>query len=148
MTWFGLNCPIGFTPASTQTIDIDRFATGRHLLPGDRLYIVGFPHGYSAYGDAEPTPITLVRNLASAGNAEFFNESLLDAACAPAMSGAPVFADLEQEMKVVGIYVGSVYTDRGNGNVRQFALGRMAPFHMLANAPLGPSRVGASSGAR
>ncbi len=133
-----IELPADFTPASTQVIDIERFALAP-ALPGETLYVIGFPHGYSAYGEAAPVPVTLVRHLASQGNAEFLHESLLDSACAPSMSGAPVFADLEQEMKAVGIYVGSVYTDRSAVGDRQFSLGRMTPFSFLQNVPLVPS---------
>lgn len=84
----------------------------RAPLVGERLYIVGFPHGYSVSGDAEPTPVVLTRFAASRqiGNRQL--DFFADGAGARGMSGGPVFFEHESGVSLAGVYTGAVFPDQ------------------------------------
>lgn len=81
---------------------------------GQTLLIAGFPHGYSAVGGQQPTPVVLTRNVAAVvahGNAHCF---LADGPAAPGMSGGPVFAVKDDgDIVLVGIYAGVIHPGAG-----------------------------------
>lgn len=97
--------------AETQIVD-ERICPGdASLTVGDKLYVVGFPYGYSSFGRAQPTAIVLTRFLASTGIDGRKREFLLDSPGAPSMSGGPVFIESDRGLEIFGIYNGSIYPD-------------------------------------
>jgi hypothetical protein len=85
------------------------------LGPGDKLLVVGYPYGYSAFGSQQPTPIVLTRFLAAGGTGTRLRTILLDAGGAEGMSGGPVFLERDSALHLIGLYTGVVYPDqRGN----------------------------------
>ena len=78
---------------------------------GDKLYIVGFPYGYSALGMEQPTPIVLTRFLAANDVKGQYMHMLLDGPGAPGMSGGPVFVECNNKLHLTGIYTGLIYPD-------------------------------------
>ncbi len=78
---------------------------------GDKLYIVGYPYGYSALGMEQPTPIVLTRFLAADRIKDRQSEILLDGPGAPGMSGGPAFVERDNSIYLVGIYTGLIYPD-------------------------------------
>lgn len=94
------------------------------VTPGDRLYVVGFPYGYSALGMQQPTPIVLTQHIAATGIAGRHREILLDGSGAPGMSGGPVFLENSTGISLLGIYTGLIYPDHVIAqNERATALG-------------------------
>ncbi|WP_019865950.1 trypsin-like peptidase domain-containing protein [Methylovulum miyakonense] len=81
------------------------------IIPGDKVYIVGFPYGYSALGMDQPTPILLTRFVSAIRVAGRQSEILLDGAGAPGMSGGPVFVETPTDILLVGPYTGLIYPD-------------------------------------
>lgn len=81
------------------------------LNPGDKLFVVGFPYGYSALGMDQPTPIVLTRHVAATRVHGRQQEILLDSTGASCMSGGPVFIQAPGGVFLVGLYTGLVYPD-------------------------------------
>ncbi len=79
---------------------------------GDRVFIVGYPYGYSARGMEQPTPVVLSRFIAALDVSNRHTVSLLDGAGAPGMSGGPIFAETGGEILLAGIYTGAIYPAR------------------------------------
>ncbi len=75
---------------------------------GDRVLIVGYPHGYSALGASQPTAVILTRFIAGLRFAEKPYELLLDGEGAPGMSGGPVFIERDHKLYPLGIYTGNL----------------------------------------
>jgi hypothetical protein len=104
-----LELPATLAVHQWQVVDEDRIAKAGHIVPGEKCVVVGFPHGYSAFGEEQPTPVVLVRFAASdrvQGRPQCF---LLDSIGAPGMSGAPVFVERGSELLLAGIYSGAIY---------------------------------------
>lgn len=80
-------------------------------LLGEKVYIVGYPYGYSAFGMNQPTPIVLTRFVASTVIAGRQTELLLDGPGAPGMSGGPVFIERDNALLLSGLYTGLIYPD-------------------------------------
>ena len=78
---------------------------------GDKVYIVGFPYGYSSAGMQQPTPIVLTRFIAAVGIAGSIQRILLESAGAPGMSGGPVFVESNNQLELLGLYTGMHYPD-------------------------------------
>lgn len=81
------------------------------LMIGEKIYIVGFPYGYSALGMEQPTAIVLTRFLAADRIKDRQTEMLLDGPGAPGMSGGPAFIERDNTLHLVGIYTGLIYPD-------------------------------------
>ena len=97
----------------------------------DNIYIMGFPHGYSATTKNSPTPIAIRRMIAS-WTTERTDKTLLDGACVAGMSGGPVYS---KQKKLVGIYQGIIFPDyspeKNVQNDRHSALGIMTEYYMI-----------------
>jgi hypothetical protein len=78
---------------------------------GEKIYIVGYPYGYSALGMEQPTPIVLTRFLAADRIKDRQSEILLDGPGAPGMSGGPAFIERGNALHLLGIYTGLIYPD-------------------------------------
>lgn len=91
---------------------------------GEKVYIVGYPYGYSALGKDQPTPIVLIRFVASQIITGRREEFLLDGPGAPGMSGAPVFVERDNALLLSGLYTGLIYPDYAiDQNEKTTALG-------------------------
>jgi hypothetical protein len=105
---------------------IDR-TTLCHGMPeiGETLYIVGYPFGFSATGESQPTPIVLSRFVASTVSTHRPGQILLDGAGVPGMSGGPVFSELPGlGLMFLGIYTGEIWPDCATGgSTRSLPLG-------------------------
>lgn len=77
----------------------------------DKIYIVGYPHGYSALGDEQPTPIVLTRHVASSRIKNRTMVLLIDGIGSKGMSGAPVFIQRNEKLILFGMYTGLIYPD-------------------------------------
>lgn len=97
-----------------QYVDKEDFVKGT-LNPGDKVYVVGYPYGYSALGSSNPTPIVLTRFVAATRLENRFDDFLLDGAGAPAMSGGPVFVERSNQLQFIGLYTGLIYPDSAPG---------------------------------
>ena len=96
-------------------------------MVGEKLYVVGYPYGYSALGIEQPTAITLTRFLAADRIKDRHTEMLLDGPGAPGMSGGPVFIEREDAIFLLGIYTGLIYPDHViERNEKTTALGTMS----------------------
>ena len=78
---------------------------------GEKIYIVGYPYGYSALGMEQPTPIVLTRFLAAERIKDRKTEILLDGPGAPGMSGGPAFIERDNVLYLFGMYTGLIYPD-------------------------------------
>lgn len=91
---------------------------------GDKLYIVGFPYGYSSQGMKQPTPIVLTRFLAANSMEGRATTMIMDGPGAPGMSGGPVFVENNDALYLTGIYTGLIYPDHiVENNEKTTALG-------------------------
>ncbi len=81
------------------------------LEVGEKILIVGYPHGYSALGDEQTTPIVLTRFIAANQVSNRKVTCLIDGFGAPSMSGSPVFFFQNETIKLLGIYTGLIYPD-------------------------------------
>jgi hypothetical protein len=94
----------------------DVFPQSTLLTCGDKLYVVGFPYGFSATGADSPTPVVLTRFVAStqfgaARSGGRHQEILLESVGAPGMSGGPVFVERDSGIHLLGLYTGLLYPD-------------------------------------
>lgn len=94
----------------TQIILEEDILKGRPSL-GDKVYLVGYPYGFSALGLEMPTPIVLTRFIASRQIKDRLTEVLIDGAGAPGMSGCPVFIERNSRLYLTAIYNGLIYPD-------------------------------------
>lgn len=102
---------------SSLTVQTTQF-TSQGMLPGDRLSIVGYPHGYSADGKDDLTAVVLTRHVAAMAGGGRPDRLILDGPGAPGMSGAPVFAwDKAGHPRLLGIYSGIIHPDAGVAHV-------------------------------
>jgi hypothetical protein len=111
--------------AAEQCIGERFFLDGRPRI-GDKLLIPGFPYGFSAEGDEEPTPVVLTRFVASDRLKGRIEYALLDSAGVPGMSGAPVFVHERGGLVLAGIYSGAVFPDAPAKRNGLTALGGMS----------------------
>jgi hypothetical protein len=103
--------PEGLRVSDSQIVDNEVLPATTVLVPGDKLYITGFPYGFSAGGQQQPTPVVLTRFAASAGIGGRNQEILLESAGAPGMSGGPVFVERDEVVYLFGLYTGLLYPD-------------------------------------
>jgi hypothetical protein len=80
-------------------------------MPGDKIYVVGFPYGFSTAGRVPPTPVVLTRFVTATAVNGRPREFLLDSGGAPGMSGGPVFVERDSDIALLGVYTGIVYPD-------------------------------------
>src|SRR5450830_23918 len=134
-----LELPSDISLSSMQVIREDQsvLITGPDPLisVGKKVYVVGFPYGYSSSGLEKPTAIALTRFIATS---EFFQSgspTLLDSIGAPGMSGGPVFVERNDQIRLFGIYTGSIYPDfsnpRDDRNIRSTDLGKIQDLSMI-----------------
>lgn len=76
---------------------------------GEDVFVSGFPYGFSATGPKALQPVFLKRSVASRFTKDY-QITLLNSACAPVMSGGPVFKRVGNDWQLVGMYCGSVFT--------------------------------------
>ena len=102
-------------PDNIFVSEIQTIKESRHCehLPtlGDKVYIVGFPYGYSTLGMEQPTPIVLTRFIAAIRVSGRQREILLDGAGAGGMSGGPVFIETPTDVLLLGLYTGLIFPD-------------------------------------
>jgi hypothetical protein len=94
-----------------QLVSNPVLAPNTMLTPGDKIYVVGFPYGFSLAGLGLPTPVVLTRFVTATAVSGRSQEFLLDSGGAPGMSGGPVFVERDDEIALLGIYTGIVYPD-------------------------------------
>jgi len=80
-------------------------------MVGEKVFLVGYPYGYSALGMEQPTAIVLVRFVAANHIKDRKSEALVDGPGAPGMSGGPVFVERDNALHLMGIYTGLIYPD-------------------------------------
>jgi hypothetical protein len=93
--------------------------TGYFGFPGDKVLIVGYPHGFSVTGDSKPTAVALTRFIAASPAFNMNGPILLEDVGAPSMSGSPVFLLHNDKAYIFGIYSGLIYTDRSHSDQGQ-----------------------------
>lgn len=83
------------------------------ILPcaGDKVFVVGYPYGFSTVGSNQPTPVVLTRFIAANRLEGRHREILLESVGAPGMSGGPVFIQRGENIKLLGPYTGLIYPD-------------------------------------
>ena len=107
-----IELPQSIRLAEMQVIpETDIFPSDSLLLAGDKLYVVGYPYGYSAGGAHRPTPVVLTRFVAATEVHGRRREILLESIGAPAMSGGPVFVEREAGIYLLGLYTGLLFPD-------------------------------------
>lgn len=138
--WFDavkLRLPDDIRLSSLQVVMSGDNMPGNTLLaPGDKVYVTGFPHGYSALGHTQPTPIVLTRFVASTAIYDRRCAFLLESPGAPGMSGGAVFLERGHNLHLLGMYTGAIFPDyreghHDGGNDRHAALGSVADMTML-----------------
>jgi hypothetical protein len=92
------------------------------IFPGDRIYIVGYPYKFSTRGEDNPSPVVLTKFVASTSIKNRLHEFLIDGLGAPGMSGGPVFIERNEQIFLLGIYTGAIYTDIDNKDKQVGAL--------------------------
>lgn len=107
-----LELPDDLVVSDAQVIEEeDAFPVDTMLTVGDRLYVVGFPYGFSAHGVDQPIPTVLTRFVAATRISGRSQEVLLESTGAPGMSGGPVFVEREKSIHLLGLYTGLLYPD-------------------------------------
>jgi hypothetical protein len=121
-----LALPKGIALSEMQIIKDDELWNNLPMV-GEKIYIVGYPYGYSALGLEQPTAITLTRFLAADRIKDRQTEMLLDGPGAPGMSGGPAFIERNNSLYLLGIYTGLIYPDHIiEKNEKTTALGTMS----------------------
>jgi hypothetical protein len=94
-----------------QLVSNPVLASNAMLTPGDKVYVVGFPYGFTMGGPGLPAPVVLTRFVKATEVSGRPQEFLLDSGGAPGMSGGPVFVERENEIALLGVYTGVIYSD-------------------------------------
>ena len=94
-----------------QLVSNPVLASNTMLKPGDKIYVVGFPYGFSTGGLGLPTPVVLTRFVTATAVSGRPREFLLDSGGAPGMSGGPVFVERDNDIALLGVYTGVIYPD-------------------------------------
>jgi len=135
-----IELPDGLGISDFQVIEEqDAFPGNTLLTVGDKLYVVGFPYGFSAHGAGQPTPTVLTRFVAATRIDGRHQEILLESTGAPGMSGGPVFVERGESIHLLGLYTGLLYPDHGiQGNEKYTALGTCSNMclHLWGHLPL------------
>ena len=102
---------------------------------GSKMYVVGFPYGFSSLGQHQPRAIVLTRFIAAFTIYKRPFESLLDGPGAPGMSGSPVFLEDSGKIKLFGVYTGTIYPDNLINQYHQYTqlgtVSRLSIWHHL-----------------
>jgi len=106
-----LALPDDIAVSDMQIIKEDEILHHNSPMLGEKIYIVGFPYGYSTLGMEQPTPIVLTRFLAADRIKDRQSELLIDGSGAPGMSGGPAFVERDNSMHLIGAYTGVIYPD-------------------------------------
>jgi hypothetical protein len=93
-----------------QLVSNPVLASNAMLAPGDKIYVVGFPYGFGTVGLGLPTPVVLTRFVTATAVSGRPQEFLLDSGGAPGMSGGPVFVERDDEIALLGVYTGVIYS--------------------------------------
>lgn len=102
-----------------------------YIAPGDTLYVLGFPYGFSG-SDRHTQAVLLTRYAAQMGIAGQDDGPYLDSPCAPGMSGGPVVIEMGGLTFLAGIYTGSRFPDGPKQKPNQLtALGTYCPLVSL-----------------
>jgi hypothetical protein len=97
------------------------------LTVGDKMYVAGYPYGFSSGTIEKPIPVVLTRFVASTEIKGKQNEIILESTGAPSMSGSPVFIERDGVIYLFGLYTGILYPDHiVKGNEKYTALGTCA----------------------
>jgi hypothetical protein len=131
-----------------QLVSDPVLASNAMLAPGDRIYVVGFPYGFGTGGLGLPTPVVLTRFVTATAVSGRPQEFLLDSGGAPGMSGGPVFVERGDEIALLGVYTGVIYSGPViQRNEKVTALGSCANLSMCwrGSLPLVPEPTEALS---
>lgn len=96
-----------------QLIRSDREIPDARVVIGDRVFISGFPHGFSVGGIFNPIAVVLTRFIASQRHSVSPCVYFIDGTGAPGMSGAPVFIEHPEGVRLFGVYTGKRFTKSG-----------------------------------
>lgn len=86
-------------------------ASNAMLAPGEKIYVVGFPYGRGAGGLGLSAPVVLTRFVTGTAVSGRPRDFLLDSGGAPGMSGGPVFVERGEEIALLGVYTGIIYSN-------------------------------------
>lgn len=135
-----IELPNGLGVSDIQVIEEQNaFPSNTLLTVGDKLYVVGFPYGFSAHGANQPTPTVLTRFVAATRINGRHEEILLESTGAPGMSGGPVFVERDESIHLLGLYTGLLYPDHAiQKNEKYTALGTCSNMclHLWGHLPL------------
>jgi Trypsin-like peptidase domain len=106
-----IRLPTNVKVSELQLVSNPVLASNMMLTPGDKIYVVGFPYGFSTGGLGVPKPVVLTRFVTATAISNRRQEFLLDSGGAPGMSGGPVFVERENEIALLGVYTGVIYSD-------------------------------------
>ena len=116
-----------------QVVDENDRATHMPMIT-DKVHIVGFPHGYSAAGSEQPTPIVLTRHIAATSVRGMATEILMDGPGTPGMSGGAVYTEFDNRLLLLGIYTGNVFPDYPESNIQCTTLGKFCSLALTFHA--------------
>jgi len=144
-----IRLPAAYKATDAQTLRLSDLWHGL-ASPGDSVFVVGYPYGYSAM-IRQPVPIVLRRSIAAVMRDGFRRDVLIDGGGAPGMSGGPVFLMDSGRLHLYGIYTGIVFPDAAPGAEaeRTTALGTVCTLGLLGNLKFVGARavnVGAAPG--
>lgn len=106
-----LRLPDDIKVSDAQYIDETEKFSDFMLMLGQKVFLVGYPYGYSTLGRSQPMPVVLTRFVAANMIEKTLATALLDGAGAGGMSGCPVFIEKNDTIVLAGIYTGSIYPD-------------------------------------
>src|SRR5262249_9127650 len=94
-----------------QLVSNPVLASNVKLAPGDKIYVVGFPYGFSSAGPGVPTSVVLTRFVRAATVSGRRQEFLLGSGGAPRMSGGPGFVERDNVIALLGVSTGVIYPE-------------------------------------
>lgn len=106
-----IRLPDDIKVSRSQYIDESEKFSDVLLTVGKKVFLVGYPYGYSTLGRSQPMPVVLTRFIAANMVEKAPTSALLDGAGAGGMSGCPVFIENDDQILLAGIYTGSIYPD-------------------------------------
>jgi hypothetical protein len=106
-----IRLPTDVKVSELQLVSNPVLASNMMLTPGDKIYVVGFPYGFSTGGLGVPKPVVLTRFVTATAISNRRQEFLLDSGGAPGMSGGPVFVERDNDIALLGLYTGIIYPD-------------------------------------
>lgn len=106
-----IKLPDDLNVSPIQVIELSSCMPGLFPGIGEKMYVVGFPYGYSTMTMEQPTAVVLTRFLAANTVNKKVCAALLDGIGAAGMSGCPVFIERNERSFLAGIYTGSIFPD-------------------------------------